>query len=112
MRLILTTETRTRSIRVTVSGDVDFGQAAYLIDTVADLLSAHPDVQELHLDFTKLTFLDSTGLSALLQIHRQTTELGARMHLDNRPAHLDRILEITGLLDYLTANRSEETEVR
>lgn len=111
MRLTLTTETTTPSVRITVAGDVDFGQAAYLVDSVSDLLHAQPGVQDLHLDFAELTFLDSTGLSALLQIHRQATELGVRMHLDNRPAHLDRILEITGLLQHLTANRTEETEV-
>lgn len=106
MRLTLTSQTTARSARITVAGDVDFGSAAHLVDTATNLLKAHPGVQNLHLDFTELTFLDSTGLSALLQIHRQASELGVRLHLDNRPAHLDRVLEITGLSEQLTANAS------
>lgn len=104
MRLTLACEILDRSARITVTGDVDFGHAARLLNTASDLLTAHPGVQDLHLDFTGLTFLDSTGLSALLQMHRHASELGVRLHLDNRPAHLDRVLDITGLLEHLTTD--------
>ncbi|MGE2725319.1 STAS domain-containing protein [Mycolicibacterium pulveris] len=110
MKLTWTSEVTDRSARITVTGDVDFGHAARLESTVSDLLKTEPGLQDLHLDFTGLTFLDSTGLSALLQIHRRASELGVRLHLDNRPAHFDRILDITGLLEHLTADPAEETE--
>ncbi|MFH9500530.1 hypothetical protein [Streptomyces globisporus] len=48
------------------------------------------------------TVVTAVRLSALLMIGRRTTVAGVRLHLDDRPAYLDRILELTGTLDYLT----------
>ncbi|WP_372346504.1 STAS domain-containing protein [Streptomyces sp. KL116D] len=42
------------------------------------------------------------GLSVLLGLRRRTDEAGAALALSNRPPRLNRFLEITGTLDYLT----------
>ena len=66
---------------------------------------------------TGLGFLDSTGLSALLIVHREVSRSGVVLHLDNRPPHLERVLEITGLLDHFTtvpvaaSQRPDEIEI-
>ncbi|UXA17984.1 STAS domain-containing protein [Mycobacterium sp. SMC-4] len=103
---------------VHVCGDLAYGSTAILVDAVAALCTPGAGVEQLHLDFTELTFCDSAGLSALLLIHRQTCDAGIPLHLDHRPAHLQRVLEITGLLDHLTtsavqtpANDPDETEI-
>jgi hypothetical protein len=49
-------------------------------------------------------------LSALLAVHRRTSAAGARLHLDNRPLHLERILQITGVLDHLTATPAPQAD--
>ena len=54
---------------------------------------------DLHLDFSELTFLDSTALPRLLMLHRRTSQAGVALHLDHRPQFLDRVLQVTGLFE-------------
>lgn len=117
MKLTLKSEITIPSARIHVAGDLDYGHTAPLLDAVSELISAKAGVRELHLDFTALGFLDSTGLSALLIVHREVSRSGVMLHLDNRPPHLERVLEITGLLDHFTtvpvaaSQRPDEIEI-
>ncbi|OBK77333.1 STAS domain-containing protein [Mycobacterium sp. 1164985.4] len=117
MKLTLKLEITIPSARIHVAGDLDYGHTAPLLDAVSELISANAGVRELHLDFTGLGFLDSTGLSALLIVHREVSRSDVVLHLDNRPPHLERVLEITGLLDHFTtvppaaSQRSDEIEI-
>lgn len=54
------------------------------------------------MDCADLAFCDSVGLSGLLLIERRTSGAGIDLHLDNRPTYFERILDITGILEYLT----------
>ena len=65
--------------------------------------TAEGGLRDLHVDFTGLDCIDSMGLSTLLMIRRRTDAAGVRLHLDERPSGLERLLEITGTLDHLTA---------
>jgi anti-anti-sigma factor len=103
MKLTLTTRTTSRAAHVTVAGDLEYGSTDQLVDTVCALIAERPYLGDLHLDFGELTFCDSAGLSGLLLIHRRTSAAGMHLHLENRTAQLDRILDITGLLEFLTA---------
>ncbi|MGE2729534.1 STAS domain-containing protein [Mycolicibacterium vaccae] len=112
MNLTVTVTSVGSDAHLHVAGDLAYGSTAHLIDTVDRLCDAR--VSGLHLDFAELTFCDSAGLSALLLIHRRAGTLGIPLHLDHRPPHLERILEITGLREYLTvaaAKSSDETEI-
>lgn len=110
MKLTLALHTTARSTRVRITGDLDYGSTRLLIDTVSDLLTGDKVPEELHLDFSELAFCDSAGLSGLVVIHRRTCAAGVRLHLDDRPAQLERILTITGLLDFLTAAPARQSD--
>ncbi|ORB30995.1 STAS domain-containing protein [Mycolicibacterium parafortuitum] len=103
MKLTLAVHNTAHSTRIRVSGDLDYGTTSLLVDTVGELLTERSGLQDLHLDFTELAFCDSAGLSGLVMIHRRTSAAGLRLHLDERPAQLERVLTITGLLDFFTA---------
>lgn len=104
MNLSLTTASETdRSATVTVAGELDFVTTNTLVDYVSELLTANETLDDLRLDCADLTFCDSAGLSGLLNIHRQTSPAGIQLHLDRRPPHLERLLDITGILNFLTA---------
>lgn len=103
MKLTLAVHRTAQSARVRVAGDLDYGSSGLLLETVRELLRAPSALQDLHLDFTDLAFCDSAGLSSLVLIHRQTAAAGVHLHLDQRPAQLQRILDVTGLLEFLTA---------
>ncbi|MBW5247950.1 STAS domain-containing protein [Streptomyces sp. P01-B04] len=101
--LRLTTVDAQDSVRIEAHGDLDHDSAGLLLREVTDQLSARPAMTDLHLLCAALGTVDSMGLSALLMIGRRTAAAGVRLHLDDRPAKLDRLLRLTGTLDHLTA---------
>jgi anti-anti-sigma factor len=88
---------------VRVIGELDHDTSDDLVRTVAGRLTGEAAFGEVRLDFADLAWMDSSGLAALLMIHRHVTASAARLHLDNRPAFLDRMLRVTDVLDHLTA---------
>lgn len=91
-------------LTVRVNGELDYDTSDDLVDEVIGHLAADQDPpREVRLDFGALTWIDSSGLSALLMIHRRTSALGAALRLDHRPEFLERLLRITNVLDHLTA---------
>ncbi|MFF4862620.1 STAS domain-containing protein [Streptomyces sp. NPDC002405] len=109
----LSAETRGSVVVVRVGGDLDYLTHGQLLDAVTVVLTRrhaarHP-VADIRLEFSRLGSVDSSGLSALLQIRRLVDEAGVALHLDERPAVLDRLLDMTGTLELLTCppeNRS------
>jgi anti-anti-sigma factor len=107
MKLSLTITTTPRSACLRVAGDLDYLTIDDLVDTVAQIMGQHGDLANLHLDFGGLAFLDSAALSGLLLIHRRTAAADVRLHLDHRPAFLDRVLHVTGLFSHFMPSQSE-----
>jgi len=110
MNLTLTSDTPNRSACVRLAGDLDYVTTGQVVEAVSRLLVEQPALRHLHLDCAMLTFCDSAGLSGLLQIHRRVSRAGVQLHLDVRPPHLERILQITGTLEHLTAPCDVDTE--
>ncbi|MGW7101746.1 STAS domain-containing protein [Streptomyces sp. NPDC054838] len=77
-----------------LAGAMDWHTAPQLREECTSLIAAHP---RLVLDASGVTFCDSSGLSALVQLRRQAVEAGGSVVLTNVPAHLLRLLEISGL---------------
>jgi anti-anti-sigma factor len=103
---VTTTETG-RSAFVRVNGDLDYEIADEVVEAISQLLAQRGDLIDLHLDFSGLNFLDSAALSGLLMLHRRATQSGVRLHLDHRPAFLDRVLQVTGLYGHFAASHSD-----
>ncbi|MFE6461585.1 STAS domain-containing protein [Streptomyces cinereoruber] len=91
------------SLYVRVIGDLDYDTCDELVDAVTEHLTGDgAPPRGIRLDFDGLTHIDSSGLSALLLVHRRASALGATLHLDNRPDFLERMLHMTNVLDHLT----------
>ncbi|WP_221353424.1 STAS domain-containing protein [Streptomyces beigongshangae] len=92
------------TVRIELQGDLDHDTADGLLAAVTTVLGDHPRLDDLHLHCAGLGTVDSLGLSVLLMIRRRTGHAGVRLHLDDRPAALDRLLALTGTLDHLTTS--------
>ncbi|MFF7361864.1 anti-sigma factor antagonist [Streptomyces sp. NPDC008125] len=90
------------AVLVELCGDLDHTQTDTLLDTVREQLAGNPDTRELRLECASLETIDSSGLAALIMIRRRADQAGVRLVLDGRRAALDRLLEVTGTLEYLT----------
>ncbi|MFJ2027646.1 STAS domain-containing protein [Streptomyces sp. NPDC087897] len=101
--LRLTTVDEQDSVRIELHGDLDYDNADLLVQEATACLDARPALTDLHLRCADVGAVDSMGLCALLMIARRTGEAGVRLHLDDRPVRLERLLVITGTLAHLTA---------
>ena len=81
---------------VVVVGEVDMA-------TVSDLEDALRDVSNVDVvvDLSGVAFLDSSGIAALAQAHRETTERDHRLTIRGERPTVRRALEITGLFRVL-----------
>ncbi|MFF0203363.1 STAS domain-containing protein [Streptomyces sp. NPDC005017] len=91
-------------LTITIGGELDHDTSDDLLSMAGEQLTAgRTPPGDVRLDFHDLAYIDSSGLTTLLMIHRRTSALGATLHLDNRPAHLERLLRLTNVLGHLTA---------
>ncbi|MFE7890244.1 STAS domain-containing protein [Streptomyces sp. NPDC057412] len=81
---------------IRITGDLDWDSADDLTEAARALLRADPAPARLHLDCARLTLCDSLGLASLLMIHRGCADAEVPLRLDNRPALLRRLLDMTG----------------
>ncbi|MFF0273178.1 MULTISPECIES: STAS domain-containing protein [unclassified Streptomyces] len=90
------------ALRVRLSGDLTWDTTDELLTAVRAHLASASVPGDVHLDCARMTLCDSMGLSTFLALHRDTTAAGVRLSLERRPAHLDRMLVLTGTYEHLT----------
>jgi anti-anti-sigma factor len=88
--------------RVTLDGELVSANADQLLMAITEDLSSHEGRRALHIDCAGVELCDSRGLSALLMLRRRTESLGIELHVVNRGAALQHLLERTGTDEYLT----------
>jgi len=82
---------------VTITGDLDLGAAPALVDSIDDIFATSP--ASVTLDLAGVTFLDSSGLGALLTLHARCQSEGVAFSAINSPSSVCRVLELTNLTD-------------
>jgi anti-sigma B factor antagonist len=87
--------------RVVISGELDINSAPRLIAMIHDL--AHPPVRRVDLDCEGVTFLDSTGVRALIVARNDAAHIGVDLVLVQPSRAVTRVIEMTGLAGYLTS---------
>jgi anti-anti-sigma factor len=81
------------------AGELDLRTVAQLREQLDELLNA--GFTRLVIDLRKLEFMDSSGLSLLLNTHRAAQQEGWQLSLIQGGHAVRRVFEITGLLDRL-----------
>lgn len=86
------------ALTVTVRGDVDLATAPDLESTIREAFAKSPS--SLVLDLAGLTFIDSSGLRALVAVSNEARSRDVAIALRSVPRHAQRVLEMTGLADW------------
>jgi anti-sigma B factor antagonist len=81
-----------------LSGELDMVSAPELDSAVTLALA---QAREVILDIEELTFIDSTGLRAILTCHKSCQRIDIPFRLTPGQSQARRLFEITGLLDRL-----------
>jgi anti-sigma B factor antagonist len=98
--ITISVEHQDRAVVVSVGGDLEFGTAASLRSTLIDVAQQGSD--PLVLDLADLEFIDSTGLSLLVQAKQRIESQGHRFVLRNPTERVRRVIEISGLAELFT----------
>ena len=102
--LLTSIDTAGGDVVVTVRGEVDLVSSPELRRVLDEALTSSPRVQ---VDLAGLTFIDSSGLSALVEAHRKAREAGGALVLLNPTSMLRRLLDITKLDSLLVVDTSD-----
>jgi len=83
------------SARVAVRGEIDIASSDQLRSALLGL--ADQGVRDLTVDLADLSFIDSTGLGALIRVLKHYRENGGDLKLANPTKPVAKVLEITSL---------------
>ena len=90
---------------ISPSGEIDLATVGQLEDALAASMSGNTDVA---VDLTGVTFMDSTGLRALLAANQNLSGSGRRLALIVAGGPVDRLLDISGVGQTLAIFQSLE----
>jgi anti-sigma B factor antagonist len=87
-------------VRVRVTGEIEPSTAPALLGELQALLFTGAP-RELVVDLSGVTFIDSSGLRAVIDIHNQMRDRGGVLVLESPSEKVRRLLEVTGLTEHL-----------
>jgi anti-anti-sigma factor len=86
---------------VTATGEIDSSNCLALQDLLSSL-AGQAASKEVQVDLAGVTFIDSSGLRALIVGQRAITEVGGAMRVSAASDSVRRLFEITGLVERLS----------
>lgn len=97
------------SVRLTVEGEIDIETAPQLLDTILTtlLIEAADTIPEVVLDLSGVTFLDSSGIAALLYARRYVASHGANLVIANVSNIAAKTIDLAGVGGTLDIAREE-----
>jgi anti-anti-sigma factor len=81
---------------VNLSGEIDLSNADDLPPALSQVATT-PDVSAVHVDLAAVSFIDSSGLRALLISEAHLAKVGSEFKVCNPTEHTRRLFELTGL---------------
>ena len=81
---------------IAVAGEVDIATVPKLQQAISEVLAAPP--ARVEVDLAGVSFLDSTGIGALVAGRNRAAEIGVRFVVANPRSIVRRVLDVSGLL--------------
>ena len=91
-----------RTIRI--HGEVDLAVRDQLVAAITALAQS-AEGSEIVVDLSSLTFIDSTGIGALMHAVETVREVGKKLVIQNVPERIRRTFNYAEAFDYLTSNK-------
>ena len=88
-----------------LSGELDHHNASQVREELDEELTM--DIQELELDLSGVTFMDSSGIGVILGRYRILRERGGSLRITAMSAYVGRILKMAGVLPLVSQQESQ-----
>lgn len=98
-RLGITVTALGTTTTIVLAGEWDLAEHQATRDTIRDALRRSPEC--LVLDLSQLTFIDSSGIHVVEQLHKRSTRLNIRLVIVPGPRAVQRPFQLLGLTDGL-----------
>jgi anti-sigma B factor antagonist len=96
---VIAAEREGRRARLVLGGELDM-TARFQAEQALDALLAEP-VEQLVVDLGEVTFVDSTGMGFVLELHDRARREAFRLRLLRGPDEVQRVFELAGVADVL-----------
>lgn len=96
---IRTTLAEDGSVTIAVIGEIDFSNADEVAEGIRDAITDWSP-STVHVDLRDASFIDSTGLGALIEGYRAATESDIQYLVINPSPTFRRVLTVTGLSEF------------
>ena len=104
----VTSEVEGTTARLTITGELTETARRPLVRCLTDVLLAEHSLRRVELGVGPVGFMNSAGLSVLVQLQKMTAPRGIEMVLIDPPATVARPLKLTGLWHRFTVVESGE----
>lgn len=95
--------TAPHAYRVTAHGEIDLESAPRLTEAFNAIIEDGATI--VILDASDVAFLDSSGLRAIIQAGHRLTEVGGQLLIEGMSGAVQRVLEISGVIDQYRARQ-------
>jgi anti-anti-sigma factor len=92
---------------VALRGEIDAHSAPDVADRFSTLPAGDDDIV---IDMAEVSFMDSSGLRVLLDLHLRADQAGRRLVLHAPSQSVIKLLEVSGLSDHFTVEREPTTD--
>ena len=96
--MVVKTDKTGQTLIVKIEGDLDLNTAPAFREAVEEKLAYYENLKNIVVDFSEVTFLDSSGLGVLLGRFKHITQIGGKMGLVGVKSQLIKVLELSGIL--------------
>lgn len=92
-----------------LSGEIDHHVAEKIRNDIDDEIRLY-GTKNLILDFSKVTFMDSSGVGVVLGRYKKIKELGGKVTIRNADRLVKQILDISGVFSLMDYEETEEDD--
>ena len=85
-----------KQLTVALTGDIDHHRAKEIVRVIGDNIDIYLPLTSI-MDFSDVTFMDSSGIAVVIYALRKMRELEGRLLLDNLPPQPMRVLRTAGI---------------
>lgn len=94
-----------------IIGDIDHHSAKEIRETI-DSAVIRAQTRELQLDFSGVSFMDSSGIGLVMGRYKLMQEQGGTVHIVNIAAHLKKVMLLAGMDRLAVLDKSDTTRNR
>ncbi|MBQ8182455.1 MAG: STAS domain-containing protein [Clostridia bacterium] len=104
----VTIKTKQNTIYAYLKGEIDHHTAPELRNTIDDAIIMNETSQMLVLDFSGVTFMDSSGVGLVMGRYRLASSKGKKLRVDNLSERDYKIMKMSGIEKLAQINKVKE----